>query len=389
MARGRSSNGSGNVVFHQGRNKPYQAQYTLNGKRKSAGYYETKQEADKALRKITSQIDSNTYIEPNKLKLSAWYDIWIKDYQVDSTRSTINSYETIFRLHILPVIGDKRLCQLQAHDIQTLINGLKNQRTGEALSSKTVKCVHGALSSCLAQAVALKYLPENPAAGCRLPRNETDLTSIGATVKPMDSAELEAFFTAAKGDTYEQLFIFARFTGMRLSEILGLQWSRINFDRQEITVDQQQYMPRKAGEQMALVATKSRNRRKIRVATKLMTMLKEIRKQQLKDKLKAGDLWNNTDDLVFVTECGTPYRHNSIDKHFARIAARAGLQDHTFHDLRHSFIVEMLNNGLDIETISKYAGHFDPGFTLKVYADVTAEMAEKAANIMDRLMVNI
>lgn len=389
MAKGRASNGNGNVVTHKGRAKPYQVQYTLDGQRKSGGYFATMEEANKALRAITSGIDAGTHIEPSKMTLQTWSEIWLKEYQVESTRSTTNSYETIFRLHILPVIGKKQLCQIQSFEIQSLINSLKNQRTGESLASKTVKCVHGALSSCLAQAVKLKYIRENPAEGCKLPRKDHDLNDPSATIKPMDGAELARFFEAAKGDEYEQLFIFARFTGMRLSEILGLQWSRINFDRQEITVDQQQYMPRRKGETMALVATKSRNRRKIKVAAKLMNMLKLIRTEQLKNKLKAGDIWQNRDNLVFVTETGSPYRHNAIDKHFSRIAARADLTDHVFHDLRHTFIVEMLRNGVDIETVSKYAGHFDPGFTLKVYADMTEDMANNAANIMDRMMANI
>ena len=66
-------------------------------------------------------------------------------------------------------------------------------------------------------------------------------------------------------------------------------------------------------------------------------------------------------------------------KHFKSVAARAGVSESRFHDLRHTFATEAIRAGVDVETVSKTLGHFSVGFTLDVYGHVTQEMKEEAA----------
>ena len=68
------------------------------------------------------------------------------------------------------------------------------------------------------------------------------------------------------------------------------------------------------------------------------------------------------------------------------IADGCGLSGHVLHDLRHTFAVEMLRAGTDIETISKWLGHSDPGFTLRVYADFTSDMRRAAAERLETII---
>ena len=383
MAKGRSSNGNGNIVTHKGRPKPYQVQYTLDGQRRSGGYFATMEEANRALRAITSGIDAGTHIEPSKMTLASWSDIWLKEYTMDTKSSTLAQYEAYFRNHINPILGKMKLSDIQPHDVQKLINHLQRASNGsKPLAYKTVKNVHGALSTCLKQAVTLKYIRDNPATGCKLPRKDTDTKP---DMMPLDSEQIRTFQKALRGHKYERFFLFLLNTGVRLSEAIGLQWSKVDFKTGKVKIDGQIGTIRKAGEQRTRTATKKRNVRVFIAPASVLELLKDQRTDQLRARLAAGKLWNNTDDLVFTTELGNSLPHRTVESAFESIVNSCGLEGHRVHDLRHTFAVEAIRAGVDYETISKHLGHADPGFTLRVYADVTDDMRKDAAEKLQRL----
>ena len=68
------------------------------------------------------------------------------------------------------------------------------------------------------------------------------------------------------------------------------------------------------------------------------------------------------------------------------MADRNNLKGHVIHDLRHTFAVELLRAGTDVETVSKWLGHYDPGFTLRVYADMTPDMRRAAADTLQAII---
>ena len=173
---------------------------------------------------------------------------------------------------------------------------------------------------------------------------------------------------------------------MRLSEILGLQWDRINFNTGDIIIDRQLAILRKKGDTRRITPTKTRNKRTI-IAPKLMLdLLRDQQTQQAEWKKAAGSAWDNSLNLVFTSEAGESIPHSSIEHQFRSIAKKANLEHHVFHDLRHTFAVELLRAGTDIETISKWLGHYDPGFTLKVYADMTPDMRRAASFRLQMIM---
>ena len=65
-----------------------------------------------------------------------------------------------------------------------------------------------------------------------------------------------------------------------------------------------------------------------------------------------------------------------------RILKRAGLERIRFNDLRHTFSVLALQNGVDVKTLSIMLGHYSAGFTLDTYTHVTNEMQKEAAQRM-------
>ena len=172
MARRRSENGSGTIIQHKGRAKEFQIVFTVDGKRKSGGYYKTRAEASAALRDYTTSVDKGEYVEPQKMSLSEWLQIWVDEYCCDIKDSTRIQYRGYIKNHINPVLGEISLCNLQPHMIQRFINRLEYQgkKKSKTISYKTRKNIHGCLSAALQRAVKIRYLKENPATGCCLLR---------------------------------------------------------------------------------------------------------------------------------------------------------------------------------------------------------------------------
>ena len=381
MARGRAANGSGlqprkradgrwEVRFSCGINP-------ATGKTITKSIYgKTSLEVAEKLRKATAEVDSGEYLDPNKMKVREWLNTWHDTYCQSIKHSTLIEYQGIIKNYLIPNLGAVPLNKLTP----ILIQGMINKLGKKALAYKTIKNIHGCLSSALKKAVELRYLKTNPATGCSIPRgNDAKDTK---QVHPFTPDEIKDFLAAAADSPYYSVYYIAVNTGMRLSEILGLRWSRINTKANRITVDAQLVIPRQKGEERVLGQTKNRKARSFKVAPQVSDMLTRVRKEQLQARMAAGSVWDNKLDLVFTDSIGQPLSHSCVEHDFNKYKV-AG---HRFHDLRHTFATEALRHGADAKTISEALGHYSVGFTLDVYAHVSEEMADQFATLMSTII---
>ena len=92
------------------------------------------------------------------------------------------------------------------------------------------------------------------------------------------------------------------------------------------------------------------------------------------------------DEYVFPSPFGGPMSPDSVLHMLQRVLKRAGLERIRFHDLRHTFSVLALQNGVDVKTLSTMLGHYSAGFTLDTYAHVTTSMQKQAANAVGNFL---
>lgn len=316
-------------------------------------------------------LDTGTYKEPCKMSLSQWLDIWTSDYMGSLKPRTVELYKSQIKNHIKPALGAVRLEALNTHVIQQFYN-----RAGETLSPKSVKNIHGILHRGISQAVAIGYLQHNPADACTLPRVERK------EIKPLDESMAGHFLEAIKGHRQEILFTVALFTGMRQSEIIGLEWRCVDFDKGCITIDKQLQKVPGGGNEYHLVTTKNSKGRKITPAPFIMALLRRQRVTQAEWRLKAGAVWEDT-GLVFTNEAGGHLTHRTVHKDFKKVAAQIGIPETRFHDLRHSYAVAALRSGDDVKTVQGNLGHATASFTLDIYGHVTDQMKQESARRME------
>ena len=339
----------------------------------------TQKEVAQRLKAATAAIDAGTYTAPCKMTVGKWLDTWADTYLTGVKPRTAAIYRDNIRLHIKPYIGAIRLDALNTHTIQRTYNALlSGTAKKQALSSKTVKCVHGILHSALKQAAANGYIRFNPSDACTLPRVEKK------ELQPLDEAQISAFLKAIDGHPFRHLYTVALFTGLREGEVLGLTWDSIDFQRGTLSIDKQMQLHQEKGTKDAytLVPTKNGRARTVAAAPSVLQCLRQRRAEQAAQRLQAYDAWADT-GLVFTDEIGRPLTKSAVYRAFKRLAAEIGRPDARFHDLRHSYAVAAIRAGDDIKTIQGNLGHATAAFTLDVYGHVTDQMKQASASRME------
>jgi integrase len=242
-----------------------------------------------------------------------------------------------------------------------------------AVSAKTVKNLHGVIHSALKQAVDIDYLLVNPADKCKLPK----VTKF--EYKPLGDL-LPDFLQAIKGHSYELLYLTDLYTGLRESELIGLTWDCVDFDRALIRVYRQF---QRVAKECLWLSLKSNKARVIPAPPVVLDVLREQRRRQAEMKLAAGSLWSNPDHLVFTNEIGRYVSYETVYKNFKAIVRTLGAPETRFHDLRHQYAISALQSGVNIKMVQEALGHHTAAFTLDTYACVTGEMQRDAAAKID------
>lgn len=102
-------------------------------------------------------------------------------------------------------------------------------------------------------------------------------------------------------------------------------------------------------------------------------------------KIIYWDIWKNSDRLFFQENvkprCGLTFA--SWLKEFQM---KYNLKNVTPHGLRHSHITLLINNNIDVKTVSLRMGHAEVGTTLNIYTQYTKEADIKAANKINELL---
>jgi integrase len=308
------------------------------------------------------------------MKLGEWLDEWYQNFCLGILKPyTCVSYETIIRLHLKPALGAVRLSDLNAGQVQKMVQGLHKQN----LSAKTIKNVHGCLSAALEQAKADGKIASNPCEFVKLPK------LVQKEINALSVPQMSALLDAAAGDEYEQVIYVCLFCGLRKGEALGLSWKQVDFEKNRITISQQlQRLTLKNGGYSIVSGTKNGKCRYIDAPAFVMDVFKDVQRQQLLNRIKAGKAWCNEWDLVFTNDLGEHLQMVTMHKHFKKIAAAAGVPDARIHDLRHSFATLSLANGDDVKTVQDNLGHATAAFTLQKYIHASEQMKQESANRM-------
>ena len=236
--------------------------------------------------------------------------------------------------------------------------------------------VYRVLSEMLGEATRWGVIGVNPATAIRPPRAPRPKLHIP------DQETCNAILERVHGRQVEGAVVLAVGTGMRLGEILGLQWPNVDLDRKVLRVGSTLSV---AGGEFTLTAPKTpRARRSIDLPPFVVGFLRRHRKEQNERKLAFRDVWGDH-DVVFDNGIGEPMSPWTVGADFRRVIAELGLPKTRFHDLRHAHATQLLSDGVPIKVVSERLGHASTSFTMDTYAAVIPSMGRAAADAAERL----
>lgn len=275
--------------------------------------------------------------------------------------STVESYEGILNVHLKPRFGKVALEGLTRKSIKDFLDELVSQ--GQQ-ARNTIRNVVATLRSILSHAVEGDLLSSNPAVKLgRFNRRQEE----GRKAEFLTREEAEAFLQAAKAlrPNRYPLFLTALRTGMRLGELLALEWDDLQFG--DTAADQNRYiLVRHNFTHGQFTSPKNRKERRVDLNRELRQVLVELRDRQMLGAMQRGD--EEVSGLVFPSETGGPLdSRNVYHRDFLPCLKAAGLRRVTWHCCRHSFASMLLQDGASLAYVKEQMGHSSIQVTVDIY----------------------
>lgn len=333
----------------------------------------TKGECIEKLKALKSTITPDT---PIKLKadmpFGEWLDHWYETYCKPNARpATQRTYEGYIRLYLHPRLGSIPLNKVTTSDIQQMCTWMMtearvDQKNGEGgLSDSQVINCYSLCDRVLEKAVAEKLIVRNPAKGCKLPPNRPN------EMKVLSREDMQKVLIQAKEENYYELFLLEFATGLRLGELMALQWDDVDLVTGELRINKQVNL---VGSKLVISEPKTK------AAVRTLILPPSVRKVLAEYKTKVNSRW-----LFPSPKKGDlPIIPSAVSRRLHTLLEHAGCEQVRFHDLRHTFATNALAHGMDIKTLSTILGHVSSATTLNTYSHVTDEMRQRAAVKIDQ-----
>lgn len=335
--------------------------------------FEKKRDAENYLDEKSKLVREGDYVEPAKISFGEFAKEWLDKYPKLAEKpmkpSTLNGYHSVVEAHLIPFFRDIQLRHIRTALIE---KDFKSQLPA-ALSGKTVRNILMILRRMLESAVDWDYLPVNPFRGrkkVKLPKPPREQK--GRALAP---DEIRKLLDSCAADAYS-IVATAVLSGMRRSEIFGLDWNCVNFKNNQIHVEQSLFWKvgkywQESERGFVLVSPKSK------ASLRNIDMGPMLRKILLEHKLACG---NPENGLVFRNSEGKPMDpDNFVKRRFLPAVKAAELGKLRFHDLRHTFGSLKIEQGENIKYVQIQMGHSDIKVTLDVYAHLLKDSNPEAA----------
>lgn len=322
---------------------------------------------------------STQLAKSDDITFKSYADFWLKgEDNMDLKPTSFARKKQVLENHIYPHIGDFPLTSITPQDVKSIMSELEEQ----GLSGSTMKKVREIISQIYKNYRSTTGIDLDPTYNLKIPKTKVRDTSDICYFTPEEckKIEAEAMRKYGTGKSVYRLgaaFVLLLHTGLRASELLGLAWKNVNFEKNTISVVETSvsYQDEDGTYRMHLQkSAKTKNSiRHVPIDSAAMKALVNLRSV-------TGD-----EKYVMTTPKGTLVSYHTLNRTFHNIldAAKIDISDRSpigVHALRHTFATELFRKGIDLKTISKTMGHTEISITADIYTHISQEtLAEKLA----------
>jgi integrase len=268
-----------------------------------------------------------------------------------------------------PSLGTRPIRAFSRKDCRDLIAGCR----AKALRIATVRGIARTVSAVLSQAVEDEHLAANPALrlGKYLRRGDEPKRQVDPFTR--EEATLLVATAAEHFPEWHAWMLTALRTGLRLGELLGLQWGDVDWHGGYIQVE-------RAIVGGKLTTPKNHQCRRVDLSRQLRSALRLWRKQQSAKWLKLG---RPRPRWVFASVVGTPFDESNVRKAHRQIVETAGLRHRRIHDLRHTFASLLIQGGESLVYVKDQMGHSSIQITVDIYGHLVPGGNRAAVDRLD------
>lgn len=309
------------------------------------------------------------------MKYHEWLSSWLENYvQPSSKQRTYIRYKEIVNQHIIPNLGELELYELSPFTIQRFVTELikgGNLKTGKGLAPNSVNAIITVVQNSLKTACALGYTDSYTADKIKRPKAGEKKVECFSSV---EQRKLEEYIKA-RDKTKLFGILLCLYTGLRIGELLALEWTDIDFAKGELRVIKTCYDGRNQegvfGRIIDIPKTQA-SVRTIPLPKQLMPLLRELKK-----KSRSIYVVSNGEKAVSI---------RSYQRTFASLQQKLKIPHRGFHSLRHTFATRALECGMDVKTLAEILGHKNPTVTLNRYAHSLMEHKKEMMNRLGKLL---
>ena len=368
-------NNEGTIYYREDR-KQWCAQVSLDGRRLTK-YARSQRECRDWVKETQTKIGFGLTFSGTQVTLAKFMVNWLDGKELSNRPQTVSAYRALVRQHIMPLMGEMRLQDIQPAHLKQLYLSKKEEGRG----ARTVQVIHMVMHAVLRQAVKEGILGRNPADAVQRPKVETAERHI------LTEEQAQQLIIATENTRYGMLIYMALVTGMREGELLGLKWSDLDWTKGQLYIQRQLQMKKVNGSVMVPPKTKA-GVRHIKLGPGTLGRLASHREQQelMKNCNQARWVENG---LIFPNTLGKPMSSKTMYLEYKRLLKEIGLPDITFHALRHTALSIMLDMGTPVNTVQKWAGHSKASVTTDTYGHSMAHAENAVAARLEELLTPV
>ncbi len=290
-------------------------------------------------------------------------------------RRTRLRYRAIALESIVPAIGaDKDVALVTSDDLLAVVDALRNRRRGweeRELSPATVNLVIAVMRGIFGHSCRMGWRKDDPSLALKRMRTRPKTIEVFTVA---EQTYMEEYVYYSKDDRLKAPLL-SLYTGMRIGEILALEWADVDFYERTVTVSKEKYFVKDDdGTWRTYIDSpkSAASERTIPLCEKAVALLKSIDPTA---KWAKRSVFRSENSPLSVRQC--QYLFGSMLK-------KCRVKQRNFHTLRHTFATRLLERGVDLKTLSELLGHENMNVTMKTYCHTLMRTKREAVERLDR-----